>query len=91
MSAEVIKLGGEIVASPRLNGLVQGISRLRHNGRRLVLVHGGGPQLTALSKRLSLPVWLNTPSKITPMPYSRAASHSRSKSEFSPKIGSICS
>lgn len=49
----VIKLGGEIVARPgRLASLSEDISLLTHVGIRVVLVHGGGPQASELSRRL---------------------------------------
>ena len=51
----VIKLGGEIAANPAaLDSLAQDISLLTHVNIRLVVVHGGGPQATMLSKRLGL-------------------------------------
>lgn len=51
----VIKLGGEIAADPAaLDSLAQDISLLTHVNVRVVLVHGGGPQATKLSRRLGL-------------------------------------
>jgi acetylglutamate kinase len=51
----VVKLGGEIAANrDALDSLAQEISLLAHVGLRLVVVHGGGPQATALSRRLGL-------------------------------------
>jgi acetylglutamate kinase len=50
----VIKLGGDVLAVPALDLAAAGIARARGAGRRLVVVHGGGPQTTALSKRLGI-------------------------------------
>ena len=51
----VVKLGGEIAANKAaLRSLAQEVSLLTHVNIRLVLVHGGGPQATELSKRLGL-------------------------------------
>jgi len=49
----VVKLGGELVAKPRgLAGLATALARAARDGASLVVVHGGGPQVSALSKRL---------------------------------------
>ena len=51
----VVKLGGEIAARPEsLTSLAEDISLLHHVGIRILVVHGGGPQATELSKRLGL-------------------------------------
>ena len=51
----VIKLGGELAGNPdALRSLAEDISLLLHVGVRLVVVHGGGPQATEVSKRLGL-------------------------------------
>ncbi len=51
----VVKLGGEIAADARaLRSLAQELSLLAHVNIRIVVVHGGGPQATALSRRLGL-------------------------------------
>jgi acetylglutamate kinase len=49
----VVKLGGDVLAGPAL-ALVAGELARARAGRRLVVVHGGGPQATDLSKRLGL-------------------------------------
>lgn len=49
----VIKLGGEVLADlDALDGVAAQVSLLSSLGIRLVVVHGGGPQATALSRRL---------------------------------------
>ena len=49
----VVKLGGEVLSEPAELDQVSGqISLLSSLGIRLVVVHGGGPQATALSRRL---------------------------------------
>jgi acetylglutamate kinase len=51
----VIKVGGEIAANTEaLDSLAQDISLLTHVNIRIVLVHGGGPQATSLSRKLGL-------------------------------------
>lgn len=51
----VVKLGGELVLrKDALASLAEDLSLLSHVGIRLVVVHGGGPQATALSERLGL-------------------------------------
>ncbi len=51
----VIKLGGEIAdVDAALRSLAEDISLLSHVNIRCVVVHGGGPQATELSKKLGL-------------------------------------
>ncbi len=50
----VIKLGGDVLVPPALAVVAAAIARARGAGRRLVVVHGGGPQTTELSKRLGI-------------------------------------
>jgi acetylglutamate kinase len=51
----VVKLGGELAADPTaLRSLAGDISLLVHVGIRVAIVHGGGPQATAMSRRLGL-------------------------------------
>jgi acetylglutamate kinase len=51
----VVKLGGELAARPEvLESLAQDVSLLTHVNIRIVVVHGGGPQATDMSKRLGL-------------------------------------
>lgn len=49
----VIKIGGELLADPEaLDGLAAQTSLLWSLGIRVVVVHGGGPQASAISRRL---------------------------------------
>ena len=51
----VIKLGGELAANKEaLASLAQDVSLLSHVGIHVTIVHGGGPQATAMSRRLGL-------------------------------------
>jgi acetylglutamate kinase len=49
----VVKLGGDVLSEPKvLDGVVGQLALLSSLSIRLVVVHGGGPQATALSRRL---------------------------------------
>jgi acetylglutamate kinase len=50
----VIKLGGDVLAPPALGAVAADIGRARSAGRRLVVVHGGGAQVTELGRRLGI-------------------------------------
>ncbi|NUN13883.1 MAG: acetylglutamate kinase [Myxococcales bacterium] len=50
----VLKIGGEAVMSPEFPGVVADIGQLVRAGVKVAVVHGGGPQATALTKRLGL-------------------------------------
>jgi acetylglutamate kinase len=50
----VVKLGGEVVGGAALPPLAGDLRTLVASGRRVVVSHGGGPQATALSKRLGI-------------------------------------
>lgn len=50
----VLKLGGEIVQSPELDLIAGDLRQLVEGWNRVVIVHGGGPQATALQQRLGL-------------------------------------
>ncbi|HXT95645.1 MAG TPA: acetylglutamate kinase, partial [Polyangia bacterium] len=50
----VLKLGGDVLAAPVLAAAATDIAGARRAGRRLVVVHGGGPQTTELSRRLGI-------------------------------------
>jgi acetylglutamate kinase len=49
----VIKLGGDVLEGEALADAAAEIARARA-GRRLLVVHGGGPQVTALARRLGV-------------------------------------
>ena len=51
-SPVVIKLGGEVVASPHMAAIAADVAEMHARGERVVVVHGGGPQATELQKRL---------------------------------------
>ena len=48
----VIKVGGEVVASPGMATIAAGIAEIKRRGDPVLLVHGGGPQVTDLQERL---------------------------------------
>jgi acetylglutamate kinase len=50
----VVKLGGEVVGGDKMTELARDIRALVDGGGRVVVTHGGGPQATALSKKLGL-------------------------------------
>jgi acetylglutamate kinase len=50
----IVKLGGDVLTAPALNVAAAEIARARASGLRLVVVHGGGPQTTELSRRLGI-------------------------------------
>ncbi len=54
MKTIVLKLGGEIVHSPELDVVARDLRTFVDGWHRVVVVHGGGPQATALQKRLGL-------------------------------------
>jgi acetylglutamate kinase len=54
MKTIVVKLGGEIVESPELDLVASDLRELVDGFHRVAVVHGGGPQATALQKTLGL-------------------------------------
>jgi acetylglutamate kinase len=48
----VLKLGGEVAAGPAMDAIAADVAELRAGGQPIVIVHGGGPQATALQKQL---------------------------------------
>ena len=48
----LVKLGGNAVAGPGLAAIAHDIAALAKRGTELVVVHGGGPQTSALQERL---------------------------------------
>ena len=62
----VVKAGGGVFADPQATrSLVEQIAILHHFGVRVVLVHGGGPQLTELAEALGVPTRLVDGRRIT--------------------------
>lgn len=50
--AIVLKLGGEVVKGPHMAALAADVAELADSGVPVIVVHGGGPQATALQKAL---------------------------------------
>lgn len=50
----LVKLGGEVVSGPGLGAIARDLCALASGGHRVVVTHGGGPQATALQKRLGI-------------------------------------
>jgi acetylglutamate kinase len=48
----VLKLGGEVVGSPGIEAIAADVAQMQARGERIVVVHGGGAQATAMQKRL---------------------------------------
>jgi acetylglutamate kinase len=62
----VVKAGGAVFGDPALTrALVEQISILHYLGVRVVMVHGGGPQLTAVSEALGVPTRMVQGRRIT--------------------------
>lgn len=51
----VVKLGGNAIEGAGAAAICGDLARFAASGERVVVVHGGGPQATALSERLGLP------------------------------------
>jgi acetylglutamate kinase len=64
----VVKLGGEVVASPALPHLADDLRALVAAGHRVTVVHGGGPQATALQRRLGLEPRIVAGKRVTDAP-----------------------
>ena len=54
MASIVVKIGGELVESPEMDAIAADVRRLVEAGHKVSIVHGGGPQATALQKRLGI-------------------------------------
>jgi acetylglutamate kinase len=54
MMTVVVKLGGEIARSPELDHVAEDLRALVEGWHRVAVVHGGGPQATAMQKALGL-------------------------------------
>lgn len=50
----VVKIGGEVVASGEARILAEDLRVLAQDGARIAIVHGGGPQATALQRQMGL-------------------------------------
>lgn len=50
----VLKLGGEVCRSANLNEIAQQISLIHHIGIKVVVVHGGGPQMDEICSKLGI-------------------------------------
>ncbi len=50
----IVKCGGDVLAGAALAAVAADVCRARAEGRRLIVVHGGGPQTTELSRRLGI-------------------------------------
>jgi acetylglutamate kinase len=62
----VVKAGGAVFGDPALTrALVEQISILHYLGVRVVMVHGGGPQLSALTEALGVPTRMVQGRRIT--------------------------
>jgi acetylglutamate kinase len=62
----VVKAGGGVFADePATRALVEQIAILHHFGVRVVLVHGGGPQLTELTAALGVPTQMIAGRRVT--------------------------
>lgn len=61
----VLKLGGASTAPDAVRRLVEQIVVLSEFGIRIVLVHGGGPQATALAERLGIPTQIVDGRRVT--------------------------
>ena len=48
----VVKLGGNAIAGEGLSAVAADLAWLQQQGQRLIVVHGGGPQTSALQKQL---------------------------------------
>jgi acetylglutamate kinase len=48
----VVKIGGEIVHAPSMPAIAADVAALAGRGERVLMVHGGGPQATALQRAL---------------------------------------
>ena len=54
MKTVVVKIGGEITVTPEMDAVARDVRALVEDGHRVAIVHGGGPQATALQKKLGL-------------------------------------
>jgi acetylglutamate kinase len=64
VSLVLVKLGGEVV-DDRLAEITAELAALAAAGHRVIVSHGGGPQVTALSTRLGLPTKMIAGRRVT--------------------------
>lgn len=69
----VVKIGGEICSGNHLSCIAEQISLLHHMGIKIVLVHGGGPQMDELLAELQIEPKKVAGRRITDAPTLRAA------------------
>ena len=50
----VVKIGGEVAGTPEMDAIARDVRALVEDGHRVSMVHGGGPQATALQERLGI-------------------------------------
>jgi acetylglutamate kinase len=60
----LVKLGGEVVID-RLHAIAAELAALVKTGARVIVSHGGGPQVTALSTRLGIPTTIVAGRRVT--------------------------
>ena len=62
----VIKIGGQAQEDPKVRReLARQIAQLRREGHRVVVVHGGGKQLTQTLARLGIPAEFHNGLRVT--------------------------
>ena len=54
MKTIVVKIGGEVTGTPEMDAIARDVRALLEDGHRVSIVHGGGPQATALQRQLGL-------------------------------------
>ena len=55
MKITVIKFGGEIIENvEQINNLALSVKKLHEKGEKLILIHGGGPLVTKISKQMGM-------------------------------------
>jgi acetylglutamate kinase len=50
----VVKVGGEILEGDAVHAVAEDVAALSARGERIAMVHGGGPQATAMQRQLSI-------------------------------------
>lgn len=65
MKTIVVKLGGEVVQGGEIDLIAEDLRELVAGWHRVTVVHGGGPQATALQARLGLPTRMIAGKRVT--------------------------